>query len=836
MKGPEPMSHESNQDARFDQLLNEMRDESAAPETVAAAQTRVWEKLAHASGDVCPTFRADFDAYIADSLSDSRRLLMDDHLSRCAACRRSLAERRGDAKVVAMPAQAAPVRRSVPQWSKWAVAAGLAAVMLYAGRERIDSALAPSGPRATVEQVSGTLYTLTGGAAAKGALLTEGEVVRTGPGSRAVLRLADGSAVEMNERTELYVHASWSGQSVYLDRGDVVVQAAKQRRGHLRVLTPDATASVKGTIFAVSAGTAGSLVTVVEGAVEVDRPGKSSMLHRGDQAATHPSLAAVPVRDALAWSESASRYYEILGVLVQVEKELAASGPGLRTSSALLAKLPAQPVLYGAIPNIGGSVGRAVTLIEQRAQGNASLKQWWDSASAAELKTILNQVQTISTMLGDEIAFVLAKKPDGNVAPLVLAAVKPGQEDALAQQIQTLIHQQTGAALPYRVAGGLLAVSHSAADLATLTSQFGAGAGGEFAAELQRRYQRGVGWLFAFDTASMNWGDAVVAESTGFARMKHVFFEQRTTGGTDENEASVMFHGARIGITSWLAAPASAGSAEYVSADAIAAVSASTRNPKESFDELLSQLSRVAPKMVDEFRAFETKTGVNVGNDIASALGTDFTLALERATLPLPGWAGIIEVYQPSSIDTAVRHFVDGFNAQLSPDQLSAQKLTLIEEEVQGRRWLGLKSAAAQVTFWWTYDRGYMVASTDRAVAAQAIATRSGGFPLIRSTSFQQQIPGGAGLHSSGFVWVNTKGALTDFAAMAPEGAIRTLLENRDPILIVLNGETERISAVSRTRLTSLVLDAMLAAGAGQSGAPATKVSMAGKQANAVSH
>src|SRR5690606_36941623 len=119
------------------------------------------------------------------------------------------------------------------------------------------------------------------------------------PGARAVLRLADGSTVDVNERTELFVTAAWSGQAIHLQRGDIIVQAARQRRGHLRVLTRDSIASVKGTVFAVSAGMGGSVVSVIEGAVAVDQPGKNILLNPGQQAASNPALAR-SLADAIA--------------------------------------------------------------------------------------------------------------------------------------------------------------------------------------------------------------------------------------------------------------------------------------------------------------------------------------------------------------------------------------------------------------------------------------------------------------------------------------------------------------------------------------------------------
>ena len=84
--------------------------------------------------------------------------------------------------------------------------------------------MAPGGPRATVVAADGGLYRLPGGALEAGASIGERELVRTGPGAHAVLRLADGSTVDVNERTELFVTAAWSGRAIHLQRGDIIVR------------------------------------------------------------------------------------------------------------------------------------------------------------------------------------------------------------------------------------------------------------------------------------------------------------------------------------------------------------------------------------------------------------------------------------------------------------------------------------------------------------------------------------------------------------------------------------------------------------------------------------
>ena len=274
-------------------------------------------------------------AYLGKELGASRRLLVEDHLSRCPSCRTRIAEMKGERTVIAMPV------RSSSRWVRrgmLAAAAALLIAVVYVGRDTIDAMMAPGGPRATVVSAEGGLYRLTAlsaearsakaeGALEAGAAIGERESVRTGPGAHAVLRLADGSTVDVNERTELFVTAAWSGQAIHLQRGDIIVKAAKQRRGSLRVLTRDSIASVKGTIFAVSAGVGGSVVSVVEGSVAVNQPGKELVLSPGDQAASIPALAS-SVAQAVSWSPDSQYYLELLASLVKIERELASSPDG----------------------------------------------------------------------------------------------------------------------------------------------------------------------------------------------------------------------------------------------------------------------------------------------------------------------------------------------------------------------------------------------------------------------------------------------------------------------------------------------------------------------------
>ncbi|MEZ5400980.1 MAG: FecR domain-containing protein [Bryobacteraceae bacterium] len=812
------MANENMNEKRFEELLDQVRSEPSDPGAFEQSRDEVWRKIAAGGGfatpALCSGFQASMAAYRAGSLEGGKRLLLEDHVSRCAACRATLNGGATETRVVAMPA--APRRRS---WAPYAIAAGAAVALLYAGRAPIDRALAGSGPRATVESASGEVFLQDGEMVRAGLTLGEAEPLRTGAGSHAVLRLRDGSRVEVNERTQVAVRAAWSGLSLDLDRGDVLLEAAKQRRGHLRVATRDTLALVKGTVFGVSAGAGGSVVSVVEGSVAVEHGGSNRLLKPGEQDGSgSPRSGGVPA--AIAWSENAEKYLTLLADFAHLEKQIAAIDTGVRTQPALVTYLPAAAHIYVAAPNSSSAIAQVVALVDQRAQESAVLREWWESDGGKELRAHLTSIQAISPLLGDEIALMLVRNPgsseDGQ--PLLVSRITgdPAAVDRALQQMPS-----PGPRTSWSVANGVLLLSDTSEHLAALRSQIGAGANSGFAADIRARYQRGVGILFGIDleglAASMPQSERARAGALGANEVRRLFFEQRTA---TQNGASLHFQGSRQGIASWLATPGTGGSAEYISSSAVLAVSASTRDPHQAFDELVSRLGAVDPQFTSSLREFEQTTGISVSADIAAALGTDFTLAVETPTAPVPGWVGVMESIRPGALETAVQRIVDAFNGHLTADQ-APRKLTLGHETVNGQNWTTLKSAASLVTLYWTQDSGYLVFSTDRATAARALATRAAGTGLTRSAAFRQQLPEGSGVHHSAFVWANSKGALQGLIPAGASPALRTLLESRDPVLVTIDGETEQIRAESRTRLTSLILDLMLAGGAGHTHANA---------------
>ena len=317
-----------------------------------------------------------------------------------------------------------------------------------------------------------------------------------------MLRLADGSMVDVNERTELFVTAAWSGQAIHLQRGDIIVKAAKQRRGRLRVLTRDSIASVKGTVFAVSAGMGGSVVSVVEGSVAVNQPGREVLLSPGQQAASIPALAS-SVAAAVSWSPDAESYLELLGSFVKIERELANFPAELRTNSALLSYLPGRRGRLRRGPESrrhdrpGPGPRRGAVGPERDVRGLVEFRD----GTAVETDDGPRPVGEPAARGRNRL---LRQRSPGSTTPvpMVMARVQPGKRAELASALEGLFAAAGEAPASYSVSDDLMVVSDSPSHLAWALAHLGQGAGSPFAAAIGERYRRGVGWLIGDGCAS----------------------------------------------------------------------------------------------------------------------------------------------------------------------------------------------------------------------------------------------------------------------------------------------------------------------------------------------
>src|SRR5499426_1215570 len=530
-----------------DDVTAEIRNERLDSAIVEVAAQRVWTRMTGEQAAIaagvrpveqirnCDDFQALIPAYLQGYLSSARTTLLEDHTRECVPCRKALKQaRHGNQEAIRLQEQRAKAdaTRYRANVMRWAVAAVLVVGLgLFAWpwiQRSINSLYTLS---AIVEAAQGGVYKVTGDktqAVKAGEKLLRGERIRTAKSSGAVVRLSDGTLVEMRERSEFSVNDKTAGATINLERGQVIVQAAKQRSERkLFVQTDDSLVSVTGTIFSVNSGAKGARVSVIEGEVHVDNAGKGLVLHAGDQTTTHDSIERVPVREEIAWSRDADRYLKMLDAIRgQIDQQLAM--PGNRYSTRLLDLVPANTVLYVAIPNLGETLARANEILQENLQKNAELRGWWEKEqNGSKKRQGMNQaielIREFGAHLGDEIVIAAAANPKGSgepQEPVLLAEVKDGAafRGFLEGQLDKLGSERKHARIvddPMNIAsegddeffvwisGDLVAVSPRQDSLKGLAARMRQGAkpfaSTPFYAQIANLYRDGAGLVIAAD-------------------------------------------------------------------------------------------------------------------------------------------------------------------------------------------------------------------------------------------------------------------------------------------------------------------------------------------------
>ena len=143
---------------------------------------------------------------------------------------------------------------------------------------------------ATVEAVQAPAWRDRGGITAPlaaGMELKSGDVLRTGPGARAYLMLAEGSRVKLGESARFSLHTrSLQPEKVFRGALDVLAGAFRFTTGKLKKTLPrevairvgTATIGIRGTDLWGRTNADGDLVALIEGRIEILRAGRTTEL------------------------------------------------------------------------------------------------------------------------------------------------------------------------------------------------------------------------------------------------------------------------------------------------------------------------------------------------------------------------------------------------------------------------------------------------------------------------------------------------------------------------------------------------------------------------------
>jgi hypothetical protein len=863
----------NKEESILDKVTAEIRNEQVDPGAVAAAADRVWARVSVAAAgenqlqmpeaeriEGCNDFQSLIPAYLNGKLSEARSLLLVDHTHECIPCRKTMKE----ARALRLPAIHAPVKNKrfglQPVILRWGIAAVLVIGFGLLALPFIQR-LSPFGTEfdATVQAAEGQVFQVADTRTMPvntGAKLQQGERVRTAKDAHAFVRLGDGSVIEMKDSSEFYLTKNGLGTTVHLNRGSIVVEAAKQGRGHLFVDTGDSLVSVTGTVFSVNSGTKGSRVSVIEGEVHMDHAGSDRVLRPGEQATTNPAIEAIPVKDEVAWSRKANHYAETLASLNSLKSALnKVALPGVRNSTHLLDLMPENTGVYAALPNLTSTIAESDRIIQERIGQNAALREWWEktrerSGHGQNMEQVIQTIREFGDYLGDEIAVSVSMDDKGQpVAPLVLAELKnsAGFRQFLEQQIARYGGEQGkpnirfienpltapavsgetgGKELYVWIQNDLFAASPKVTQLQELAKLRESGGSSSsftttpFHDRIARVYQEGAGLVVAANLEKVvaqtesertKGPDAEKHESAlnqlGLLSVKYFVLDQKQSDGKTHTQASLSFNESQRGIPSWLAAPGPMGSLEYISPDANVVAGFVVKNPVSLVDDLLGVVETVSPDLKKNLDKLQSDHGLDIRKDIATPLGGEFAFAIDGPILPTPSWKMVFQVNDPEHLQQTLERVVVEVNKEAA--KFGKAGLVWEQSDIAGRTYYTLRSADFGVEVNYAYANGYLVVGPSRALVERSLRSREAGYTLLHSAKFTAGLPIDGNTNFSAVFYHNLAPLVQPFAEriassannlpQEQQEAVKAMAANMPPTLAYAYANGDSITFAANT-------------------------------------
>jgi hypothetical protein len=301
--------------------------------------------------------------------------------------------------------------------------------------------------------------------------------------------------------------------------------------------------------------------------------------------------------------------------------------------------------------------------------------------------------------------------------------------------------------------------------------------------------------------------------------VKYLMMGHRDLAGKSESHADLTFASERQGVASWLSAPASMGSLEFVSPEASMVTSAVIKNPRSIMEEIFKMIGSGDPEFTQHLADFEAKSGVNVLNDIAAPLGGEVTMAFDGPMVPTPRWKLIFEVYDPATLQSTIERLIDTYNRE----NTKGHSLQVTSKRVGSRTYYTISSPnEPNYEIDYTFVDSYLIAAPDVATISRAIQTRSAGYSLTHSSTFQALLPSDGYTNFSGIFYHNVGPVVGPVAAQLKASGVLTpqqrqsidaLTANSAPGMIYAYGEPSRIVVASNTGFMGFDLGTLLTMG-----------------------
>jgi hypothetical protein len=209
------------------------------------------------------------------------------------------------------------------------------------------------------------------------------------------------------------------------------------------------------------------------------------------------------------------------------------------------------------------------------------------------------------------------------------------------------------------------------------------------------------------------------------------------------------------------------------------------------------------------------QTGVDVRNDFAAALGSEFSLSLDGSAIPVPSWKLVAEVYDPVKMQTALGKFAEAYSRETV--KAGNAPLRIAQEVVEGRTYYMIAGGDGSplTEAHYTFADGYMIAGPTRALVSRALQVKTGKASITHSAAFVALLPRDHYNNFSALIYQNLGTTLAPIVSLlgglVPQGRGghpngMENLSNMKSTMIAAYGEPDRISVATSGNLMGMSL------------------------------
>jgi len=451
--------------------------------------------------------------------------------------------------------------------------------------------------------------------------------------------------------------------------------------------------------------------------------------------------------------------------------------PDGRTESKLLPVLPESTMTYVAVSNYGEPARQILKIFREELRESEPLRKWWGSGEIAtegpKVEAFLEKFAEFEEYLGNET--VLVGTMDGKEPKFLVVTEtrKPGLKSFLDQWTKELAEKGKPVARVFD-AEGLARVKDSrpsdepiflvrpdyvvmgdeAAEIRKFAERLDKKSrefpATPFGQRVAKAYEGGTTVLAAADLQKILnktvTGDAANDPSlkqSGFGDVKYAVWEHTGAGSAEMSKGELSFTGPRHGYASWLGKPRPLDSLDFVSPNAIVAITIGLKDPAKIYDEAKEMAEASKSNSLAFVPTIEQAFKFSLRDDLLAQLGGEITAEVDTLPPAPLKWRAILKVNDVAHLQKTLSGLLEATHTEATKKE-SGGVTTYSFLAPGGPSGTPVSYAIAD---------GYLIVGSGSEAVVESVQMHHAGESLAKSKKFLASLPPGRTREASGMFY-----------------------------------------------------------------------------------